>query len=126
MPERIILVEDDLAMRFALCRALEKQGYAVVETGSAEEALERLRSASFTVAILDIRLPGMSGLDAIPLMKQIAAELEIVVMTAHGTADLGLEAINRGAFDYFTKPFSLAEIQTVVRRAVEKSRGNRT
>ncbi len=124
MPEKILVVEDDHSMRFALSKVLEKEGYAVVGTISAEEALEKLRISSFTLAILDIRLPGMSGLDAIPLMKELAAELEIIVITAYGTTDLAFEAIQKGAYDYFTKPFSLTEIQTVVRRGVEKSKLN--
>ena len=124
MPEKILVVEDDHSMRFALSKVLEKEGYTVVGTISAEEGLEKLRDSSFTLAIVDIRLPGMSGLDAIPLMKELAAELEIIVITAHGTKDLAFDAIKKGAYDYFTKPFSLTDIQTVIKRGVEKSKLN--
>jgi two-component system response regulator AtoC len=116
----ILVVDDDEQMQFFLREALERQGYAVVVKGSAEDALDALRSDSFDLMLLDVRLPGMSGLVAVEEILKIDARIPIIVMTAHGTRDSAIEAMRRGAYDYFTKPFRLDEMEIIIRRALEK------
>ena len=71
---------------------------------------------------MDVRLPGMSGLDAVDEIQKLDRRTPIIIMTAHGTRDTALEAVRRGAYDYFTKPFRLDEMEIIVRRALEKRR----
>ena len=118
----ILAVDDDPQMQFFLKEALERQQYRVVVKGSAEEALATLKSSKFDLILMDVRLPGMSGLDAVDEIQKVDRRTPIIVMTAHGTRDTALEAVRRGAYDYFTKPFRLDEMEIVIRRALEKRR----
>ncbi|GKT09313.1 sigma-54 dependent transcriptional regulator [Desulforhabdus sp. TSK] len=122
MSWNILIVDDDPGMQSALNEVLKKRGYEGELAGSAEEALEKMEEKSFDLLLLDIMLPGMSGLEAIPKIKQLANQGEIILMTAHGSKDVTLEAISMGAYDYFTKPFSLKEMDVVIKRALEKRR----
>ena len=116
----ILAVDDDPQMQFFLKEALERQRYAVTVKATAEEALGELRAARFDLILMDVRLPGMSGLDAVNEIQKIDYQAPIIVMTAHGTRDTALEAVRRGAYDYFTKPFKLDEMEIIIRRALEK------
>jgi two-component system, NtrC family, response regulator AtoC len=119
---QILVVDDDPQMQFFLKEALERQQYVVNVQPSAEAALEALASARFDLILMDVRLPGMNGLDAVNEIQKVDHRTPIIIMTAHGTRDTALEAVRRGAYDYFTKPFSLDEMEIIVRRALEKKR----
>jgi two-component system, NtrC family, response regulator AtoC len=119
---QLLVIDDDEQMQFFLKEALQRQGYAVVVEGSAEQGLEALRQDRFDLVVLDNRLPGMSGLAAVEEILRIDPLIPIVMVTALGTSETALEAVRRGAFDYFTKPFRLEELETVIRRALEKRR----
>jgi two-component system response regulator AtoC len=118
----ILVVDDDEQMQFFLKEALLRQGYGVTLAPSAEEALQALRSERFDLVLLDVRLPGMSGLVAVEEILKLDSRIPIIVMTAHASRDGAIEAIRRGAYDYFTKPFRLEEMEIVIRRALEKRR----
>ena len=122
MTHHVLIVDDDPQMQFFLREALERQQYAVCVAPSAEAALETLKVDRFDLILLDIRLPGMSGLEAVEEIQKLDRRTPVIVMTAHGTRDSALDAVRRGAYDYFTKPFSLDEMEIVVRRALERRR----
>jgi two-component system, NtrC family, response regulator AtoC len=119
---KILVVDDDPQMQFFLKEALERQQYVVTVQPSAEAALEALASTRFDLILMDVRLPGMNGLDAVNEIQKVDYRTPIIIMTAHGTRETALEAVRRGAYDYFTKPFSLDEMEIIVRRALEKKR----
>jgi two-component system, NtrC family, response regulator AtoC len=119
---QILVVDDDEQMQFFLKEALLRQGYGVTVRSTAEQALDSLRADHFDLVLLDVRLPGMSGLVAVESVLKIDPHIPIIVMTAHGSRDGAIEAIRRGAYDYFTKPFRLEEMEIVIRRALEKRR----
>ena len=119
---QILVVDDDPQMQFFLKEALERQQYVVNVQPSAEAALAALGSSRFDLILMDVRLPGMNGLDAVNEIQKLDHRTPIIIMTAHGTRDTALEAVRRGAYDYFTKPFSLDEMEIIVRRALEKKR----
>jgi two-component system, NtrC family, response regulator AtoC len=121
-PYQLLVVDDDPQMQFFLKEALERQEYAVSVMGSAEQALETLRDERFDLILMDVRLPGISGLDAVDEIQKADHRTPIIIMTAHGSRDSALDAVRRGAYDYFTKPFSLDELEIIVRRALEKKR----
>lgn len=122
MANKILLVEDEKNMRFLIAEALGKSNYIVEESDAAEDAIEKMASFSPDMVILDVNLPCMSGLDALSHIKQIEPHLPVVIITANNAKEVALDAINRGAYDFFTKPFKLSEMEVVVKRALEKSR----
>ena len=122
MTHHVLIVDDDPQMQFFLREALERQQYAVCVAPSAEAALETLKVDRFDLILMDIQLPGMSGLEAVEEIQKLDRRTPVIVMTAHGTRDSALDAVRRGAYDYFTKPFSLDEMEIVVRRALERRR----
>jgi len=120
MADRILVVDDDEQMQFMLREALSSRGFDPEVAPDAETALERLRQDAFDVVLLDIRLPGISGIDALPKILEIDAQMPVIMMTAHGSHALAVQAIGAGAYDFFEKPFKIDELTIVVRRAMEK------
>ncbi len=122
MSEKILVVEDDQTFRLFLTEALIKRGYQVDEATTAEDALQTIKQNSFDLIIMDVRLPKLSGIDAIEQIKQIDFQAIIITMTAYDTKEVALEAVKQGAYDYFTKPFRLEEMEVVIKRALERKK----
>jgi len=122
MAERIVIAEDDEDLAFVLREALIRNQYEVEVAPTAGALLERLRAGAYDLVLLDVKLPDMDGLDALPKCRELAPETPIIVMTAHGTRQIAMEAITRGAYDFFTKPLKMAEFQVVVARALDRRR----
>src|SRR5919198_5981326 len=116
----VLIVEDDETIRVALCAALQRHGYGVTAVASAEEGLVKLRRESFDIAITDVKLPGLSGIDFVVQAKALDSELIVIVMSGGATSNEAYEALSRGAYDFFTKPFRVPELEIVIRRALEK------
>jgi two-component system response regulator AtoC len=122
MPEQVLVVDDDPSVQSALHKALVKRGYEVERASSAEAALEKMKASRFDLIVLDVRLPGISGMEAIPLIREIDPLVVIIVITGHDTKEMAMQAIQSGAYDYFPKPFSFGEVEIVIKRALEKRR----
>lgn len=123
MPKSTLLVIDDEAgVRFSLKRTLTSPEIEVETAETARLGLEILKQNLPDVVLLDVRLPDMSGLDALSEIRKIDQRLPVVVITAHGTTDTAIEATKRGAFDYLLKPFDLPTLRSVVNRAIDASR----
>lgn len=120
MAVRILVVDDDSAFQGLLVDALTEKGYEVETASSAEEGIEKARDGQFDLALHDVKLPGMSGVEALPHLAEAAPSMDVIVMTGYATKGSGVEAMKRGAYDYFTKPFSIGEMDVVIRRALEK------
>jgi len=105
-----------------LVEALTDKGYDITTASSAEEGIKKAGAGSYDLILHDIKLPGMSGLEALPHLAEAAPGVDVIVMTGYASKDSGVQAMQRGAYDYFTKPFSLSEMEVVVRRAMEKRR----
>jgi DNA-binding NtrC family response regulator len=106
MDARILIVDDDARLARALRRTLCLHGYPTDWAADAEEGLARLKEHPYEVLLTDFRMPGLDGLDVLQRARQIRAECEVVLMTAHATVDLARRALLRGAADFVTKPFS--------------------
>src|SRR5260370_14721850 len=122
MSERIIIAEDDEDLAFVLREALRRQRYDIDVAPTAGGLLDGLKAAPYDLILLDVRLPDMDGLDAIPRCRELAPDTPIIVMTAHGTRQTAMDAITRGAYDFFTKPLKMDEFQVVVARALDRRR----
>ncbi|HET6367087.1 MAG TPA: sigma-54 dependent transcriptional regulator, partial [Pseudomonadales bacterium] len=119
MKRKILLVEDDDVFLRPLHRTLELAGYDVLPVPSGEDALDALKVEDVDVVLTDKRLPGMDGVELVRRVKADHADLAVVVMTAYGTIESAVEAMRLGAEDYLVKPFEVAELLLVIRRAIE-------
>jgi two-component system nitrogen regulation response regulator GlnG len=116
---RILIVDDEEAVCWSLQRALAREGHAVEVAASAEQAFSLLARHKPDVIILDVRLPGIDGLTALPRLRQLAPEAKIIVVTAFGSLPTAVGAVEGGAFDYLAKPFDLTQALDAVSRALQ-------
>jgi putative nucleotidyltransferase with HDIG domain len=115
---RILIVDDEAEITEILADLLSED-YDCSRAGSAEEALTRLREEEFQLVISDITMPGMSGLDMIPHVKELAPDTVVVMISGMQTVESAISALRVGAFDYLMKPFDLRQVEAVVKRALE-------
>jgi DNA-binding NtrC family response regulator len=116
----ILVVDDEKNIRRTLRQTLEGAGYAVVEAESAEQALETLQAEPVDVGIFDIRLPGMDGLTLLGRVREIRRDLPVIMISGHADTDDVVEAIKRGAIDFFAKPVDRDRVLVSVRNALAR------
>lgn len=119
---RVLVVDDDEAVCRSLKQTLTSNGFEVDATSSPQEALELLRGNAYDIAIYDLVMPEMDGIELLIETKKINSALPVVMITAFATIESAVEAMKRGASDYIEKPFRTREILAVVRRALEEAR----
>jgi two-component system response regulator HydG len=117
-PTRVLVVDDEPALLRALEALLKRKGFAVTALDSPIEATQRMAQEDFDVALLDIKMPQLSGLELLNAVKHRRPEVEVVIMTGHATVETALAAVKAGAYDYLTKPFDDVEL---VARSVSKA-----
>ncbi len=123
MTPRILVVDDERAIQLALRGLLRREGYDVELAGSGDEAIERLQDGGFDLVLTDLKLGmGPSGMDVLKAVKEMHPETVVVMITAHGSEKVAVEAMKLGAEDYVPKPFDNDEIRLVTRRALERTR----
>ena len=119
---RVLVVEDEAGIRLALTGLLRREGYEVVQCEGGADALAQLQSSEFDFVLTDLALgEGPSGLDVMRCARERQPETPIVMITAHGSEKIAVEAMKLGAEDYVPKPFDNDEIRLVVRRALERT-----
>lgn len=116
----ILVVEDDPGIRRALSEGLSDSGYVVVAAGSAEQALGRLAVVAVDLALIDLKLPGMNGLDLVRELRQRSPSTIMVIITANPTVTTAIEALRLEAYDFLLKPFTLEDVIRVVNRGLER------
>lgn len=119
---RVLVVDDDAVLRRLVPEQLARSGFETAAAASGRECLARLAEADFDVVLLDIRMPDLSGLDALEEIVKLTDPPEVIMLTADTSLATGIEAMRRGAYDYLTKPATLDEMETVIRKADEKRR----
>ena len=117
---RVLIVDDEEAIRFALSRYLRSRGFEVVMAESGAAALARLSQEQFDIMLCDVRMPVMSGLDMLPHALRLDADLGIVMLTAVNDASTATEALAHGAMDYLVKPIELGDLERAVERAAHR------
>ncbi|MBI2218223.1 MAG: sigma-54-dependent Fis family transcriptional regulator [Candidatus Rokubacteria bacterium] len=116
----IMLVDDDAAFRHVMAGELRRLHFEVVAVESGEEALRRIGEVAPDVVLLDLQLPGISGLDVLQTLHEQHAAAEVIMLTGHGSIDTAIESIRAGAFDYVVKPCPLDELEVRIQRATER------
>jgi DNA-binding NtrC family response regulator len=118
---KILVVDDDTVVLKAVTQILQREGYQVVSIDDAVEGLTAAKDPSVDVAILDINMPNLSGMDLLKAIKSVRPEVEVVMMTAYATVETAVEAVKAGAYDYLTKPFeNIDEVSLTVGKAAER------
>ncbi len=117
-PARVLVVDDDADLRRTLARLLVSRGFEASTVGSGAEALALLASRPVDVVVMDMRLPGATGLEVLPVLRREHPEVEVIMMTAFADVDTAVRAVREGAYDFLTKPFTSND--TVV-LAIEKA-----
>jgi DNA-binding NtrC family response regulator len=116
----LLLVDDDAEFREIAARRFMRSGYQVQQAGNGEEAVGVFERRQFDVAVLDMRMPGMSGLEVMEKLRESNPECEMIMLTGEGTIETAVKAMKLGAFDYLTKPFPLADLEGLVQKAYER------
>ena len=117
---RILIVDDEETIRLALRKFLRSRGYEVEIAGSGDQAMQTLDRDSFSLMLCDVRMPGMTGVQVVPLARQKDRDLAIIMLTAVNDAATATEVLASGATDYLMKPVELADLQQAVDRALRK------
>ena len=118
---KLLVVDDEHLIRWSLEQNLKKQGYEVVTAGSGEDALRLVREEQPDLVLLDIQLPGISGIDVLEKIKEHDEDIIVVMVTANSGLENAVNAMRLGAYDYISKPFNLDELSIVVKKALEAS-----
>jgi DNA-binding NtrC family response regulator len=118
----ILVVDDEASVRDALYKWFREDGYRVDVAADANEALRKLQEASWDIVLLDIRLPGIDGLELQRRIREIDPSLVIIMITAYASVESAVQALKQGAFDYVTKPIDPDDLEHLIRNAVEQKR----
>jgi two-component system nitrogen regulation response regulator GlnG len=122
MSARILIADDEDSLRWVLEKGLRQAGYEVSAAKDGESALRAFETEPFDLVFLDVRMPGMDGLTALAKLRELRPDAHVIVMTAHGTMETAIQAMQRGAYDYLAKPFDLDEVMLLAERALEARR----
>ena len=118
--ESILVIDDEKNIRMTLSQSLESLGIPVQTAVNGEEALQKLRESIFRLVFLDLKMPGMDGMDVLRRIKEEWPKIRVVIITAHGTIESAVEAMKLGAVDFIQKPFSPGEIRELATLVLER------
>ncbi|HET8732483.1 MAG TPA: sigma-54 dependent transcriptional regulator [Anaeromyxobacteraceae bacterium] len=124
-PARILVVDDEKLIRWSVGERLQRGGYEVISAESGEEALEAVGARSPDLMLLDVRLPGIDGLVTLQRTLAQAPEVAVIMMSAHSTVDIAVEAMKHGAIDFLVKPFPFQALDAAVERALTTAQTRR-
>jgi DNA-binding NtrC family response regulator len=122
---RLLIVDDELVVRDSLGKWFASEGYQVRAVESARQALEALVRESFDVALIDIKMPGMDGMELQNRLRELDPDLLLIIMTGYASVETAVQALKRGAYDYITKPFDPDELAHLVTKALEHRQAKR-
>lgn len=115
----ILIVDDDMIVRESMGNWLEEEGYTVDTSEDGLSGLEKIKTKNYDLAVVDIKMPGMDGIELLKLSKEMFPDLPILVMTAYASVDTAVQAMKDGAFDYIVKPFDPENVSHIIKRAVK-------
>ena len=118
MKNRILVIDDEKNMRWAVRNALVKEGFEIFEASNGQEGLDNLKDIDPDLVLLDIRMPVMDGIETLTEIKKDNKDIPVIILTAHGTMDMAIEALKLGALDFISKPFELEKLKVIIRNAL--------
>ncbi len=119
---QILIIDDEEAIRDAMHQVLSREGYQIKEAREGKEGLELFQKETFHLVFLDLKLPGIKGMDILTQMKETSPETPVIIITGYSSIESAVEAMKKGAFDYMPKPFTPDELRVVTRKALESRR----
>src|SRR5678815_2733793 len=123
MPDgRILIADDEDSLRWVLEKGFRGAGYQVTAVKDGTAALREAEAEVFDLVLLDVRMPGIDGLSLLDVLKERRPDAHVVIMTAHGTMQTAVQAMQKGAYDYLAKPFDLDEALLLAERALTARR----
>ncbi len=120
----VLIVDDEVEFMETLVKRLRKRKLAVYGVTSGEAALEQLKEATFDIVVLDVKMPGMSGLDTLRIIKKSYPLVEVIMLTGHANMEVAIEGMDIGAFDYLMKPMEIDELLYKIQDAHKRKRLN--
>lgn len=118
--ERILVVDDELFVRELLLEFLSAQGYEVSLADSGEKAVELMQTQPADLVLVDLKMPGINGIETLKQIKKIAPDILAIIMTGYPTIESSIEALRHGAYDYVIKPFKLDDLKSSIERALRE------
>ncbi|MCX5753226.1 MAG: response regulator, partial [Candidatus Krumholzibacteria bacterium] len=112
----VLIVDDEHNIRLTLSRALEALKVDIDTASNGEEALAKLKEKEFTLILLDLRMPGMTGMEILRKLRETRPDIRVIIMTAYGTIESAVEAMKLGAVDFIQKPFVPEEVRELASR----------
>ena len=120
--KNILVVDDDTGVRTVFSSILRKEGYRVTAVKNGYEAIKVIDEESFDLALVDLRMPGLDGIQVLERIRSRRPQTRVIIYSAYGLVEDAVEAMRKGATDYLNKPFSPNELELSVKKALEKSR----
>jgi len=117
--DTILVIDDDDQLRRSFSKLLKEENYAVISSASGEAGIEIVKQNTLDLVILDMRLPGINGMETFKQIKGIDSKLPVIIVTAYGTTQIAIEATKLGAYDYVLKPFDVPEMLVLIKQAIE-------
>ena len=117
---RILFADDERSLQEFMRAELPRLGHEVVVCPDGRQAVKALEKSAFDAALLDLRMPGLTGIEVLEEIKKVSPETDVVIMTGHASIETAIDAVRLGAFDYITKPCKLTQIETILRKIVER------
>ncbi len=115
----ILVIDDEESIRAGCIQTLTESGYRVQAVENGHKGLEKTSKESFDVILLDLKMPGISGMEVLKKLKENDPDSVVIIITAYGTVDSAVEAMKRGAYDFLSKPFTPEALSSIVKRAVD-------
>ncbi len=121
-PPKILIIDDDDNIRKVLVAILEDEGYNVESVGTAKEAIERTKERFYNIALIDIRLPDMEGIELLTKIRDTTPKIRKVILTGYPTLQNAVDAVNKGANAYILKPFDVGKVLKTIKEQLEKQK----
>lgn len=116
---KLLIVDDEVKFLDSISRRLEMRGFEVTKASNGDQALDAAREASFDLALLDLKMPGLNGQQVLKMLKEEHKYLEVIILTGHGSVDSAVECTRLGAFSYLPKPYELEKLLEVLTEAYQ-------
>ncbi len=117
---KILLVDDEVAFANNIAKLISKRGYEVITVYNGESAIQAIEENEFDVIVLDLKMPGLDGLATLKQIKKKRPNVEVIILTGHGSMDSGIDGIQLGAFDFIMKPVRFDDLHEIIRQAFQR------